>query len=322
MIPDRLPGQIILHRSDNEYYTHVKHILENWKIEIFEASFRAEIRDDGIMDTVPVAVALVANDNFSGIDFLRSIMHTNNWIQRFMFSPANEIAIYERAVNKAHINYLLSLPPDPVKIASYLRKALRRYENLTRPFAKFDALTNVAEELLLDNQKVRLEANTDSLTKLMNRRSFNNILQKIWQRFKEKGIGFSLGIVDLDHFKEVNDSCGHGFGDLVLTKICEILLNNLRVCIDYAFRYGGEEFALISLNTDQEEMKNYIDRLRLITEKTIISNDEHSVTVSFSAGVSEAQADQKPEQLIDQADKALYQAKNSGRNRVLVYSPV
>jgi len=322
MIPDKLPGQIILHRSDNEYYTHVKHILENWNIELFEAGFRAEIRDDGIMETVPVVIALVSSDNFSGIDFLRSIMHTNNWIQRFMFSPANDVQIYERAVNKAHINYLLSLPPDPVKLASYLRKAQRRYENLTRPFAKFDALSDAAQELLLDNQKIRLEANTDPLTKLMNRRSFNNIFYKFWQRFKEKGTGFSMGILDLDHFKEVNDSCGHGFGDLVLSKIGEILLKNQRVGVDYAFRYGGEEFAMISLNTSADEMKSYIDRLRSITEKTTISDDEHSVSVTFSAGVSETQADQEPEQLIDQADKSLYQAKNTGRNRVLIYSPV
>jgi len=322
MIPENLPRQVLLHRSQNTYLTHLKRLLENWQIEIFEASVRAEYRDTGILDSVPVALALVSEEDFSGIDFLRSIMHSNNWIQRFMLSAPAKTELYMRAVNKAHINYLLTLPPEAASLATYLSKAQRRYENLTRPFAKFDALTDIAEELLLDNQKFRLEANTDALTQLMNRRSFNNIFQKIWQKYKQKGIDFSLAILDIDHFKKVNDMYGHASGDLVLKNLGDILLSNQRMGIDYAFRYGGEEFALISLNSNGKEMKGYVERLLRMVRNTVVKDKGNFIRITFSAGVSQSRDDGSPEKIIDFADKALYRAKQSGRNCVVVYTPV
>lgn len=321
MIPDKLPAQVLLHRTSSAYFDHVKHILEKWNIEVYEAAVRAEFRDHAILDSIPVAIALVTDDDFSGIDFLRSIMHSNNWTQRFMISSSNLPEIVERAINKAHINYILSLPPDAAKLALYLRKALRRYNSLTRPFAKYDALSNLTEELLLDNQRYREEANTDALTKLMNRRSFNNILQSIWQKYTSKNMKFSLAILDLDHFKNVNDQFGHAFGDRVLSAIGKVLLDNQRVGIDYSFRYGGEEFAVISLHIEAEEMRNYMERLLRIVRNTEVKNEQYTTKITFSSGIAHVTDAESPEQLIDFADKALYKAKASGRNCVLLHSP-
>lgn len=322
MIPDKLPGQVLLHRSNNSYFVHLQRILQSWNIEVYTAAVRAEFKDNAILESVPIAIAMVTEDDFGGIDFLRSIMHTNSWTQRFMLCSAKVPEIIERAVNKAHINYLLPLPPDVAKLALNLRKALRRYDDLTRPFAKFNALSDLTEELLIDNQKYREEANRDSLTKLMNRRSFNNILQSIWQKYKKKNINFSLAMLDLDRFKNVNDNFGHAFGDLVLAEVGKLLLDNQREGIDYTFRYGGEEFAVLSLNTDAEEMKSYMERLLHILRNTEISSEEYTTKITYSSGIANVSAAESPEHLIDLADKALYKAKASGRNRVLLHSPV
>ena len=132
MIPDNLPTQVLLHRSNNSYFGHIKHLLENWNIEVYDAAVRAEFRESAILESIPVAIALVTEDDFSGIDFLRSIMHSNSWTQRFILCSDPLPEIMERAINKAHISYLLPLPPDTAKLALYLRKAARRFEALCR----------------------------------------------------------------------------------------------------------------------------------------------------------------------------------------------
>lgn len=315
----RFPSTVLLHRSSNGYYHQFKQILSSWKIEIIEVSVLAEIRDRAILDSIPMAIAIVDQNDISGIDFLRSIMNSNNWIQRVMLYHEADTDIFERAINKAHINYLLKIPGHVSNIETYFKKAVRRYDSITRPFEKLDALSSVTEELIHENEKFRLEANLDPLTKLMNRRSFNKIFERIYHRFKEKGIPFSIALLDLDHFKKVNDTYGHVAGDQVLQKIADILLKNQRIGIDYAFRYGGEEFAILSSNTNAMEMNRYMDRLRKIVQEQSISYKEQEIKVTFSSGVCEVEFDTDPEELIARADKAMYQAKDNGRNQVVLF---
>lgn len=318
MHQSNLPATVLLQRTKNDYYQELKHTLQSWDINVLDISVLAEVSEKTILETIPVAMAIVDEINFSGIDFLRSVMHANNWIQRMMLAPQMDLEFIERAVNKAHINYLLQLPVNKAKLESFLNKASRRFDFITRPFAKFDALTNVTEELLADNEKFRMEATIDPLTKLMNRRSFNKVLERVWGRYKEKGIPFSLAILDIDHFKRVNDTWGHPVGDLVLQKIAHIMHTNQRIGIDYAFRYGGEEFAIISSNTNGREMNLYLERLlHLVSEARVLYKTDE-IGVTFSAGVSEVSDGHTPEDLINLADGALYKAKESGRNQVLL----
>ena len=313
-----LPHTILLHRSENPYYPQLKRLLESWDIELIEISVLAELKDKAILESIHLVIAIVDKNDVGGIDFLRSVMYSNTWIQRMMLMPEADLEVYERAVNKAHINYMLKIPFPGSKLATYIRKAVRRYENITKPFAKFDALSSVTEELLVENEKFRMEATLDPMTKLMNRRSFNKILERVWQRFKEKGIPFSIALLDIDHFKRVNDSYGHQAGDQVLQDIAGILIDNQRLGIDYSFRYGGEEFVVLSSNTSGSEMKLYLDRLLILVKetKTLYKNEEISVT--FSAGVCEALQSESPEALIEKADNAMYKAKKNGRCQVLI----
>lgn len=314
------PHNVLLHRSENPYYPQLKRLLENWGIEIFEVSVLAEIKNKAVLESIHLALSIVDKNDVSGIDFLRSVMHSNTWIQRIMLMPEANMEIYERAVNKAHINYMLQIPFSAGKLETYLYKAVRRFENITKPFAKFDALSSVTEELLVENEKFRMEATLDPMTKLMNRRSFNKILERVWQRYQKKGIPFSIAMFDIDHFKKVNDSYGHQAGDEVLKKIAEIMIDNQRLGIDYSFRYGGEEFVVLSSNTNGTEMKHYLERLLKLVSETQISWENQQIRVTFSAGVCEASQSDSPETLIGKADAAMYKAKENGRALVLQYS--
>ena len=319
MESQNLPATVLLHHSDNGYAHHLKRILKNLKIEILEISHLAEIQDKSVLESIPLCLAIIDPDDISGLDFLRAVMHSNNWIQRILLTPQIDMEVLEIAVNKSHINYLLQLPVPVKKFETFLRKAMRRFEEITKPFSKFDALASVTEELLEENEKMRLEATMDPLTKVMNRRSFNRILENVWKRYKEKGIPFSLAILDLDFFKKVNDTYGHQTGDVVLQKIAEILQNNQRIGIDYAFRYGGEEFAILSSNTSGQEMQKYLQRLLKITGETVIVHNKSEIQVTFSAGVCQVDDKTKPEMLISNADEALYKAKNNGRNQIVLF---
>ncbi len=319
MPANSMPDQALVHRSMHPMQKEIIHLLNSRGIEVIEVSVLAELRELSIMESLPLAIAIVTDFEPDGIEFLRSVMHANNLIQRMMFTDSQNVELFERAINKAHINYLLKLPPDKDKLSVYLRKSWRRYDNLTRPFAKLDALASVTQDLLTENERFRVEANTDSLTKLMNRRSFNAMLERFWLSYKQNKINFSLAMIDIDHFKKVNDTYGHSAGDLVLQNLSNIVLRNRRMGVDFAFRYGGEEFAILSTNTGAEEMQKYIQRLLQIVIAHPVEYADVNIDITFSAGISMATLCASAEEIISQADQALYQAKNNGRNQVRIF---
>ncbi|MGD9897653.1 MAG: diguanylate cyclase [Calditrichaceae bacterium] len=313
-----LPQCIILFKTESKYYEELKNKLLEWGIEVLEADIYARIRNNPRVTEASVAVAIIGDEDKKGIDFLKSIMRANHLVQRFMMSCSDDADIYHQAINKAHIDYFLKLPYHEYEIATYLRKAYRRYQELSITNDKIDALKKFTENLIDDNNKYRMEAGTDSLTDLMNRRSCDMIIKKLWQRYTERGIGFSMALLDIDHFKMVNDTYGHQSGDDVLIKFAEILRKNQRHGTDYAFRYGGEEFMLISSNADISEMSNYVDRILDEVRSTIIPSNGFEISVTFSAGVVETGDYECLDEMVDQVDEALYKAKNSGRNRIVV----
>ncbi|MGD9487044.1 MAG: diguanylate cyclase [Calditrichaceae bacterium] len=313
-----LPQCIILFKTENQYYEELKNKLLEWGIEVLEADIFARIRNNPRVNDASIAIAIIGDDDKKGIDFLKSIMRANHLVQRFMMSCSVDTEIYHQAINKAHIDYFLTLPYHEYEIATYLRKAYRRFQELSSTNDKIQALTKFTEDLIDDNNKYRTEAGTDSLTDLMNRRSCDMILKKLWQRYTERGIEFSMALLDIDHFKKVNDTYGHQSGDEVLIKFAEILNKNLRHETDYAFRYGGEEFMLISSNTGLKEMSKFVDRILDEVRSTVISSNGFEIMVTFSAGVVETGDYEGLDEMVDEVDEALYKAKNSGRNRVVV----
>jgi diguanylate cyclase (GGDEF)-like protein len=159
---------------------------------------------------------------------------------------------------------------------------------------------------------------TDELTGLCSRRYFETRLAEEWARRERYGGALAVACFDLDSFKEVNDSLGHAAGDLVLRRFGEITRATIRSS-DVASRQGGEEFAVLFPESDAESARAVADRIRraLTAERFEFGGKTFQITVS--AGIADASQKPDREQLLHRADKALYRAKEAGRDRVVVW---
>jgi diguanylate cyclase (GGDEF)-like protein len=168
--------------------------------------------------------------------------------------------------------------------------------------------------------QMELLAITDGLTQLYNHKHFQVVLEKEIERSKRYKRPVSLLILDIDHFKQFNDTYGHPVGDLVLREIAQAIREKLRAN-DFAARYGGEEFAVIVPENNEQGALQTAERIRQTIEKKVIlsGNDKLHVTISIGCACYPTHATEQRD-LIDKADKALYYSKENGRNRASVFA--
>lgn len=170
-------------------------------------------------------------------------------------------------------------------------------------------------------RRYRTQAETDSLTGLHNRTWMNDIFPSQLELSEKIGQHVSLLVIDIDHFKLLNDNHGHLSGDMVLSHIGWVMRENLRTT-DLCVRYGGEEFVVLMPATDAGQARATSDRLRRkIAASHIKLADGNDVSVTVSIGIAEWFPGQHLDELIALADQALYRAKDGGRNRVAISSP-
>jgi diguanylate cyclase (GGDEF)-like protein len=173
--------------------------------------------------------------------------------------------------------------------------------------------------VMIANARLYQRAIRDALTGAYNRGAFDNTLQEYWNRWQESGEGFALILMDLDNFKQINDRLGHTTGDQVLQQVTKILWETLRED-DNIFRYGGEEFGvLIRGLTDLSVVGAIAERLRAALDRELTINSLVRVNISASIGlvIHPNHGASSPRDLLDMADDAAYQAKRSGKNRVV-----
>ncbi len=165
-------------------------------------------------------------------------------------------------------------------------------------------------------QDLQLLCRTDPLTTAANRRAFNEIISQEFSRFKRSQKEYAIVMIDLDHFKNVNDKHGHSIGDKVLIEVTERCKDNLRVH-DIIARLGGEEFCILLPYTNLEQAHKVAERLRQKIEVLPIISDGSRVKVTISVGISlVSEGDNDGHDAIDRADQKLLEAKSLGRNRV------
>lgn len=166
------------------------------------------------------------------------------------------------------------------------------------------------------------DAQTDELTGLMNRKTFEESIVKLYQSSAFSDLLESqsnwIAIIDLDHFKAINDTVGHLYGDEVLIHVSRVLRQTFRQD-DMLFRFGGEEFVVLMRNLTHTECADLLNQFRINVQE-IVMNDLDPITVS--CGVCEFQNDTFHVTLMDQADQALYYSKQNGRNRVTFYNDI
>ena len=174
------------------------------------------------------------------------------------------------------------------------------------------------QQAMADKEKLERLANLDSLTGLYNRRAISGKLRDLINRANRYKEDFSLVMLDIDHFKKVNDRYGHLTGDEVLEKIATLVRRNIRNT-DVVGRYGGEEFIIILPQTNLSSAWVIAERIRSIIENAEMKDPAGNVfTVTVSQGLSEWERGEDADALISCADEALYKAKARGRNRVQI----
>jgi diguanylate cyclase len=169
------------------------------------------------------------------------------------------------------------------------------------------------------NAQLHQISRTDGLTGLLNRKTWEQSLRHEFKRFQRYQHSCSLIMFDIDYFKRINDSYGHTAGDEVIRRTAAALREGLRDS-DVAGRYGGEEFAVILVDTDAAGAKVVAERLRTTIEAASVPFEEHVINFTISLGIAELTPKiSDPTMWIDTADRGLYNAKRSGRNQAVIY---
>ncbi len=139
------------------------------------------------------------------------------------------------------------------------------------------------------------------------------------QRYKRRGGPLSLIMLDVDHFKSVNDRYGHATGDVVLRTVGQVLQDSSRRGVDIPCRYGGEEFVLLMPGSEKKEAEVVAERIRSACENKLITVPEGEIRITMSSGISSIEECKSPsaDELLATADKRLYRAKETGRNRIV-----
>ena len=247
--------------------------------------------------------------SFDGLRFaagIRSDEATRNLPVLAIFDPDDR----PRAVKALElgVNDLLARPIDPQELAARVRTQIKRKRYT---------------DLLRNNLDNNLElAVTDPLTGLHNRRYMQGQLDALSQRAARGGSPVSALLLDIDHFKKINDSFGHDVGDEVLREFAVRLASNVRA-VDLPCRYGGEEFVTVMPDTTQDDAERIAERIRRYVSgspfRVAHGSELLTVTISIGVATSTGEADTS-EALLKRADEALYEAKAAGRNRVISWA--
>jgi diguanylate cyclase (GGDEF)-like protein len=197
------------------------------------------------------------------------------------------------------------------------------YEQLTVELKQAkEKAENFAQELKQANERLRDLAFKDGLTDLYNHRYFQDSIDHELSRALRYKKPFSLIMLDLDHFKKINDKYGHPMGDIVLKEVSKAIKNTLRDC-DIAARYGGEEFAIVLPETELKGAAMVAERLRKVVESLKIAANDFCIRTTISVGVTSylfASGKKEKSEIISEADNALYTSKNTGRNKTSIYN--
>jgi len=181
-------------------------------------------------------------------------------------------------------------------------------------------LEKIARQSFLEGRLIAELAQRDPLTGTKNRRVFDEHLELLWQRAIVNGRALAILLIDIDHFKAYNDFYGHQAGDLALRQVAQTIQKLIRRPLDILTRYGGEEFAVILYDVDDQQAREVADRVRAVVGELNIehraSGPFSRVTISVGVAALRPTADRSPGGALQLADQALYEAKRQGRNRV------
>jgi diguanylate cyclase (GGDEF)-like protein len=234
----------------------------------------------------------------------------NVWANIALFSLSSAVMVYTFGRFRARMNQirLFCKIIEEGDLTGSLELSNAKYpDDLTLLARSFDAMRNgLAEQI-----------GTDALTGCLNRRALEARLRADWRLAKRRGTHIALAAIDLDHFKQINDTKGHPVGDIVLQQLAGIMKSTARDT-DAVARFGGDEFLILLPDTGWQGALTFAERLRRRVDDFTFGPPGNPMTITISVGVSLARGTDpiSPEELLKEADRSLYKAKQQGRNRV------
>lgn len=295
---------ILIAQSANEAY----HILE-------------EGNSTGIKDIDLILLDIVMPD-INGIEACRTIKSNQlaSDIPIIMVTATTDKEELELAFSSGAMDFITK-PFEKTELIARVRSALRLKHEIDWRKAQEAELETLTIKLEIANETLRNLSLKDGLTGIANRRYFDEIYQNEYERAKRNNTNLSLVMLDIDYFKLYNDTYGHLQGDGCLKLIAHAFKDTLKRASDFVARYGGEEFVVVLPETDRQGGFSVAEEIRVAVEVLQIphltSKCSDIVTISLGVGCMEPGVDILPEDLILQADAALYLAKKTGRNKVI-----
>ena len=298
-------GQVLIIDTDRRHAERVQgYLSDDHKVDILTEPADAVFQVTGAKyELALVSMSLNDFDPLRVASQIRTVEHSRNLPIILMADEGDKPKVV-RALDLG-VNDFISRPIERNELKARVRTQIRRHR--------------YAMELRQSVNNSIAQAVTDDLTGLYNRRYFDRHLNVLLGKAQEQERNLAVMILDIDHFKSVNDTYGHDVGDVVLREFSARVKRNIRG-VDLACRFGGEEFVVLMPDTDVSNAEMIAERVRQsIGEKPFEIKSQRPLTVTVSVGVSlnESMAD-TPESLIKRADLALYRAKREGRNRVIL----
>ncbi|MDD2364932.1 MAG: diguanylate cyclase [Desulfuromonadaceae bacterium] len=263
-------------------------------------------------------VQMPGMNGFEVARYIRSNPKTSHFPIIFVTAGMKDLLDQIEGYETGAVDYLMK-PFEPVILRSKIKvfKELYQQRKLIEKF--YNNLEQIVEERTTELREANITisrlAATDELTGLANRRSFNECLSSSLSAARRHNFSISLIMIDIDHFKHVNDTLGHSHGDRILRCFAELLTQMIRT-EDIAARWGGEEFTIILPHTSRDAAAALAERIRTGFERHSVGTVAIDLSASF--GVVELEENDDADTFIRRADDAMYSAKHLGRNRVVV----
>ncbi len=290
-----------------------------------------DIPDEFSKQVDVLTVSNIVSAAYHGVGSTVKIQEIKNILSEKYDLSDEQVDEYIDEVAEKSIDLLSDFEIDPGDMKPYSQILLEANEELGKLNLSYEQLVveykqakeeaeKLAQNLSVANDKLREMVIRDGLTGLYNHRHFQDVMDKELSAAERYGKRLSIILFDIDHFKKVNDTYGHPSGDIVLKQVSALLSDMVRTC-DVVARYGGEEFAAILPETDNSGAVVLAERMRSSVEKLDIVANDITIKITISLGVTtfipKVSATNKAD-IIDAADKALYQSKETGRNKISV----
>jgi len=337
---------ILLVAHEVEHLTRMEEALQGEGYSLFSARSRdeaaRELADRDIQVTL-LASSLPGGDVHGAVRALRRI-HPDYPLQILLLAEVKDDVDVRKAVESGADDFI-RVPCDPVELQARCRAAEMRWESQAslvkeREFYRiavaeeerlsslvldqnlslkdaYEKIRRLNEELEKANSELEQIAAFDSLSGLLNRRSLFTRMAIEIERSIRLDVPLTGLMIDIDWFKNINDNYGHQCGDGVIREIGARLMAGLRK-YDYAGRYGGEEFFVVLSNSTEQQAQGIAERFRRDMEDMRLECGGEQIGVTVSIGVGRYAPGESQESRIERADRAMYQAKQSGRNRIVV----